>query len=87
MKIEIAEDGAWLKVNGRELRLRGKQRDCALVMVEAYRKGNRRPKTEWVLRRAGYGEGISKLKSITSRPEFFEFFGYGEGECWIIDDR
>ena len=87
-KVEVAADGAWLRVNGRELQLRqGKQRDFVLVMAGAYEKGNRRPKLEWVLRQAGYEEGSSELKHISKRPQFFEFFGYGNGEVWIKDDR
>ncbi|MGE3806578.1 MAG: hypothetical protein AB7K24_18075 [Gemmataceae bacterium] len=82
-EIDIAPDGSWLKVNGRELRLSGKQRDFALVMVEAWRADNRRPKLEWVLRRAGYGDGTSELRHVTKRAEFLEFFGYGNGEVWI----
>lgn len=62
-------------------------RDFALIMVEAYRKNIRRPKTEWALRQAGYEDGTSDLTHITRRKTFFQFFGYGDGECWILDDR
>lgn len=86
-KVDVAPDGAWLEVNGRRLYLRGKQRDFALIMVEAYRKNIRRPKTEWALRQAGYEDGTSDLTHITRRKAFFQFFGYADGECWILDDR
>jgi hypothetical protein len=82
--VDVAADGSWLRIGERELRLAGKQRDFALVMVEAWRADNRRPKLEWVLRRAGYGDGTSELKHVTKRREFFEFFGYGNGEVWIL---
>ena len=85
--IECATDGRWLMVGDRELRrIRDKQRDFVLTMVEAYKKGNRRPKVEWVFRVAGYGEGTYDLRHITRRKEFFDFFAQGGGECWIVTD-
>lgn len=85
-RVEAAPDGSWLRVNGRELRVRqSRQRDFVLVMVDSYLKGSRRPKLEWVLRQAGYSEGTSELKHISKRPEFFQFFGHGNGEVWIRD--
>jgi hypothetical protein len=86
IEVEAAPDGAWLQVNGHELQVRqGKQRDFILVMANAYRSNHRRPKLEWVLRQAGYAEGTSELKHVSKRPEFLEFFGYGNGEVWIND--
>lgn len=85
-KVEIAIDGRWLRVNGRELRLKGKQRDFALVMAEAYGRGMRSPTLEWVLRKAGYGAGTTQLRHVSKIPEFFDFFGYGDGEVWIRAD-
>lgn len=82
-RIEIAPDGSWLRVKGKEIRLRGKQRNLALVMVEAYQQGITRPKAEWVLRRAGYGPAMTKLRDLTKRKDFFEVFDYGDGEVWL----
>lgn len=85
--IECAPDGSWLRVGDRELRgIRGYQQDFVLTMVDAYRKGNRRPKVEWAFRVAGYGEGTYDLRHITRRKEFFDFFAQGGGECWIVTD-
>ena len=82
--IECAPDGSWLRVGNRTLRrIRGQQRDFVLTMVEAYRAGNFRPKREWVLRKARYAEGLYDLRHISKRPEFLEFFGQADGECWI----
>lgn len=55
-------------------------------MVEAYKKGNRRPKVEWAFRVAGYGEGTYDLRHITRRKEFFAFFAQEGGECWIVTE-
>ena len=87
VEVDCAPDGSWLKVGERELRrLRNKQCDFVLTMVEAYQKGNRRPKVEWAFRVAGYGEGTYDLRHITRRKEFFDFFAQGGGECWIVSD-
>ena len=55
-------------------------------MVEANEKGNRRPKIEWVLRKARYAEGLYDLRHISKRPEFLAFFGQEDGECWIVTE-
>lgn len=87
-EIECAPDGSWLRVGNRILRkIRGHQQDFVLTMVEAYNKGNRRPKVEWAFRVAGYGEGSYDLRHITRRMEFFDFFAQEGGECWIVTDR
>lgn len=83
--VECAPDGSWLRVGERELRkIRGQQQDFVVTMVEAYHKGNRRPKIEWAFRLAGYGEGTYDLRHISRRPEFLEFFAQEGGECWIV---
>lgn len=83
--VECAPDGSWLRVGDRELRkIRGQQQDFVVTMVDAYRKGNRRPKVEWAFRVAGYGEGSYDLRHISRRPEFLEFFAQEGGECWIV---
>jgi len=85
VEVECSPDGSWLRVGDRELRsIRGQQQDFVLTMVEAYKKGNRRPKVEWAFRVAGYGEGTYDLRHITRRKEFFEFFAQEGGECWIV---
>jgi len=85
--IECAPDGSWLRVGDRELRnIRGQQQDFVLTMLDAYKKGNRRPRVEWAFRVAGYGEGTYDLRHITRRKEFFDFFARGGGECWIVTD-
>ena len=85
VQVECAPDGSWLRVGERELRgIRGKQQDFVLTMVEAYKKGHRRPKVEWAFRVAGYGEGTYDLRHITRRKVFFEFFAQEGGECWIV---
>ena len=86
--IECAPDGSWLRVGNRILRrIRGHQQDFVLTMVDAYKKGNRRPKVEWAFRVAGYGEDSYDLRHITRRKEFFDFFAQEGGECWIVTDR
>lgn len=88
VEVDCAPDGSWLKVGERELRkIRGQQRDFVLTMVAAYRAGNLRPKLEWVLRKARYSEGLYDLRHISKRPEFLEFFGQSNGECWIVTDQ
>lgn len=83
--VECAPDGSWLRVGNRTLRrIRGRQQDFVLTMVEAYKKGNRRPKIEWVLRKARYAEGLYDLRHISKRPAFLAFFGQEDGECWIV---
>lgn len=83
--VVCAPDGSWLRVGDRELRkIRGQQQDFVLTMVDAYHKGNRRPKIEWALRVAGYGEGTYDLRHITRRVEFLGFFAQEGGECWIV---
>jgi len=85
--VECAPDGSWLRVGNRALRrIRGRQQDFVLTMVEAYKKGNRRPKIEWVLRKARYAEGLYDLRHISKRPAFLAFFGQEDGECWIVAD-
>lgn len=85
VKIECATDGRWLNVGGRLLTgLRNKQCSFVITMVEAWHKGNRRPRLDWALRQAGYREGTYALKHISTRPEFFEFFRQENGECIII---
>ncbi|CAK0772095.1 hypothetical protein CCP4SC76_5540001 [Gammaproteobacteria bacterium] len=88
VEVECAPDGAWLRVGKRTLRkIQGQQRDFVLTMVDAYHKGNHRPKLEWVLRKARYAEGTYDLRHISKRKEFLEFFGQADGECWIITGR
>lgn len=83
--VECATDGAWLRVGDRFLRgIRGQQRDFVITMVDAYRKGNLRPKKEWVFRLAGYSPSTYDLRHITRREVFFDFFAQQGGECWII---
>lgn len=87
VEIECAPDGSWLRVGNRTLRrIRGRQQDFVLTMVEANEKGNRRPKIEWVLRKARYAEGLYDLRHISKRPEFLAFFGQEDGECWIVTE-
>jgi len=75
-------------VGNRNLRgIRGKQQDFVLTMVNAYKNRNYRPKIEWALRMAGYGDGIYNLRHISKRSEFLEFFSQADGECWIVTDR
>ena len=88
LKIECATDGSWLRVGSRELRkIRGQQQDFVLTMIDAYHKGNYRPKLEWALRKARYAEGVYDLRHISKRKEFLEFFGQADGECWIVTDH
>ena len=85
--LECAPDGSWLRVGTRTLRgIRGRQQDFVLTMVDAYKRGNRRPKVEWALRKARYAEGLYDLRHISKRPEFLAFFGQSDGECWIVTD-
>ena len=85
--VECAPDGSWLRVGNRTLRgIRGRQQDFVLTMVDAYQKGNRRPKVEWALRKARYAEGLYDLRHISKRPAFLAFFGQSDGECWIVTD-
>ena len=87
VEVTSAADGRWLKVGHRTLRgLRNKQQDFVLIMVEAYHAQEYRPRIEWVLRRAGYGEGIYDLRHISRRPAFHQFFAQSAGECWIVTD-
>lgn len=63
-----------------------RQQDFVLIMVDAYNAGEYRPRIEWVLRRAGYREGLYDLRHISHRPAFHAFFGQAAGECWIVTD-
>lgn len=87
VEVTCAPDGSSMKVGERELSVRkGKQRDFVLEMVNAYNNGKPRVNFEWVIARAGYGEGIESLKHLSKDERFRSFFAQGQGDCWIVTD-
>lgn len=83
---EVSADGSRLRMNGQDLFLYRKQRDFILALAEAHASGHRRPKLEWVLRRAKYKGQVTSPRQICARDDFARFIEWNNGEVAVRDE-
>lgn len=83
---DVSADGSRLRMNGQDLFLYRKQRDFILALAEAHAAGHRRPKLEWVLRRAKYKGQVTSPRQICAREDFARFIEWKNGEVAVRDE-
>ena len=84
--VEMAPDGSWIKIRGREYRFRGMiHRSIVKQVYKAWRDGAGPLRTQNVLEEAK-SKSRELAQAFSGRPEFKEIIGYDAGFCWLKAD-
>ncbi|WP_408951588.1 hypothetical protein [Lysobacter sp. Hz 25] len=83
---ELAPDRSWLRVNGRVMRLWGKQRAFVASIEKAHKRNFAHKRFADALNDAEYEGDVRSLKQVSKRKDFSDFIGIRDGLVWIRDD-
>jgi len=82
--VQCSPDGAWLRIDGRELSVRGKKKTVLRLLFEAWENSNEWAGEEWLLGQAEYDskrmEDVFKDKRPEKRNEWKHFIEVHDGK-------